>query len=165
MILMGQEFGESWGLGFRRSDYLRSRFVGSQSYQDQGDALVDFYGTMIRGRQNNRSLVASNKAYLRTREGNAVDGRIFAEVKWSGDGDVVFAFHNLWEQNVSQSYYIDSGLADALWIRDHRTYRLVDVISNQQMGGCRSGADLRWDLHVEMGRETRMQWLRLEVCN
>ncbi len=165
MLLMGQEFGEAWGLGFRRSDYLRSRFEGSSNYQPQGDALVDFYGTMIRGRANNRALYASNKAYLRTREGNSVDGRIFAETKWSGDGDVVFAFHNLWEQNVAQSYYLDPGLADALWIRDDRKYKLVDVISNHQMGACRSGADLKWNLYVQMGRETRMQWLRLEVCN
>ncbi len=165
MLLMGQEFGESYGLGFRRSDYLRSRYVGTGQYQDQGDALVDFYGNMVKNRLANRSLYASNKAYLRTREGNAVDGRIFAEVKWSGDGDVVFAFHNLWEQNVAQSYYIDPGLADALWIRDNRKYKLVDLISNRQLGDCKSGADLKWNLYVEMGRDTRAQWLRLEVCN
>jgi glycosidase len=165
MVLMGQEFGESWGLGFRRSDYLRSRFVGSSNYRQDGDKLIDYYGTLIKSRLRNRALYSSNIAYLRTREGNAVDGRIFAEVKWSGDGDVVFAFHNLWEQDVSQSYYIDPGLGDALWIRDHRSYKLVDVMSGQQMGGCRSGADLKWDLYVAMGRETRVQWLRLEVCN
>jgi hypothetical protein len=165
MLLMGQEFGEAWGLGFRRSDYLRSRFVGSSNYQDGGDALADFYGTMIKSRRDNRSLYASNKAYLRTRDGNARDARIFAQVKWSGDGDVVFVFHNLWERDVAQSYYIDPGLGEALWIRDHRSYKLVDLISGRQMGGCRSGADLKWDFHVAMGRETRMQWLRLEVCN
>lgn len=165
MILMGQEFGESYGLGFRRSDYLRSRYVGTQNYRDQGDALIDYYGAMIKSRLANRALYASNKAYLRTKSGNDADGRIFAEVKWSGDGDVVFAFHNLWEQNVAQSYYIDPGLAEALWIRDNRSYKLVDVLSGQQMGGCRSGADLKWDLYVEMGRETRAQWLRLQVCN
>ena len=165
MILMGQEFGESYGLGFRRSDYLRARFVGSANYRDEGDALVDFYGTMIRSRLANRALYASNRAYLRTKSGNNADGRILAEVKWSGDGDVVFAFHNLWEQNVAQSYYIDPDLADALWIRDNRSYRLRDVFSGQEMGGCKSGADLKWDFYVEMSRETRAQWLRLEVCN
>lgn len=165
MLLMGQEFGESLGLSFKRPDYVRARFVGSESYRDQGDALVDYYGKLVASRFANRSLFASNKAYLRTRDGNTVDDRIFAEVKWSGDGDVVFAFHNLWEQDVAQSYYIDPGLADALWIRDQRTYKLVDVISGQPMGGCRSGADLKWDLHVAMDRTTRAQWLRLEVCN
>jgi glycosidase len=165
MLLMGQEFGESWGLGFRRSDYLRARFVGSSNYREDGDALADFYGTMNRGRLDNRALYASNKAYLRTRTGNGVDPNLFAQVKWSGDGDVVFVFHNLWEQNVSASYFIDPGLGEALWIRDHRSYKLVDLISGRQMGGCTSGADLKWNLHVEMGRETRMQWLRLEVCN
>ena len=63
-----------------------------------------------------------------------------------------------------ESYYIDPGLAEALWIRDNRSYKLVDVLSGAQMGGCKSGADLKWDLYVEMGRETRAQWLRLETC-
>ena len=31
MLLMGQEFGESWGLGFRRSAILPSRFYGTQN--------------------------------------------------------------------------------------------------------------------------------------
>ena len=44
--------------------------------------------------------------------------------------NVVFAFHNLWEQNVAQSYYIDAGLAEALWIRDNRSYKLVDGFGN-----------------------------------
>ncbi len=165
MILMGQEMGESWGLGFRRSDYLRSRFVGSSNYRADGDALVDYYGTLVSSRAHNRSLYASNKAYLRTRTGNDVDGRIFAEVKWSGDGDVVFVFHNLWAQHVSQSYYIPPELGDALWIRDDRSYKLVDVISGHQMGGCTSGAVLKWNLYVEMDAGTRAQWLRLEVCD
>jgi hypothetical protein len=120
---------------------------------------------MIESRLANRSLYASNKAFLRTRNGNTVDERIFAQVKWSGDGDVVFAFHNLWEQDVAQSYYIDPGLAEALWIRDQRAYKLVDVLTGEQLGGCRSGADLKSDFYVAMGSNTRAQWLRLQVCD
>jgi 1,4-alpha-glucan branching enzyme len=165
MILMGQEFGESWGLGFRRSDYLRSRFEGSSNYRAEGDALADYYGTLVKARLGNRSLYASNRAYLRTRDSNRADPRIFAMVKWSGDGDVVFVFHNLWDEDVRQRYYIDAGLGDALWIRDNRRYKLVDVISGRQVAACKSGADLKWDFHVEMGRDTRAQWLRLEACN
>jgi glycosidase len=164
MILMGQEFGEPWGLGFRRSDYLRSRFIGSSNHTGEGDALADYYGTMIRARLGNRSLYASNTAYLRTRDGDAIDQRIFAQVKWSGDGDVVFTFHNLWERDVAQSFYLDPDLADALWIRDHRKYRLFDVVANREAAGCKSGADLKWDFYVAMDRGTRMQWLRLEAC-
>jgi hypothetical protein len=33
MLLMGQEFGEPYGLGFRRPDFLRSRFEGSPQFK------------------------------------------------------------------------------------------------------------------------------------
>jgi hypothetical protein len=78
---------------------------------------------------------------------------------------VVFVFHNLWEQDVAQSYYISSDLAAKLWIRDGRRYRLTDAISGRTMGACKSGADLKWDFYVEMDAGTRMQWLRLEACD
>jgi hypothetical protein len=85
--------------------------------------------------------------------------------KWSGDGNVVFTFHNLWERDVAQSYYIPPEIGEALWIRDGRSYRLVNVLNGQQMGPCKSGADLKWDFYVEMSRWERFQWLRLETCN
>ncbi len=85
-------------------------------------------------------------------------------VKWSGDGSVVFVLHNLWEQNVAQSYYIPQDLADQLWLRSNRSYRLVDILSGEQKGQCHSGADLAWDFYVEMDASTRAQWLRLELC-
>jgi hypothetical protein len=161
MLLMGQEAGEGWGLSFRRSDYLRSRFGAAQ------DGLIDFYGAMSRARLawENRALRAPSYAFLRTRDGGGVDGRIFAQVKWSGDGNVVFTFHNLWEQPVAQSYYIPPELADQLWVRDWRQYRLVDVLSGQQLGPCRSGAELKWSFYVAMDAGTRMQWMRLEACD
>jgi hypothetical protein len=167
MMLMGQEFGEPYGLGFRRSDYLRGRFEGSSNYNAQGDQLVDYYHAIIESRLDhaNRALTYPGSWFLRTRENDGIDQRIFAMARWSGDGNVMFVLHNLWEQNVAQSYYIPQELASQLWISDSRQYRLVDVISGRQMGGCRSGADLKWDFYVEMDSGTRMQWLRLEACN
>jgi len=169
MILMGQELGEPWGLGFRRSDFLRSRFEGTSNYNPQGDALVGFYHAMMAGRLDvrNRALYSAGESswFLRTRDTNGVDPRIFAMARWSGDGNVVFVFHNLWEQNVSQSYYLPPDLTQRLWIRQDRNYRLVDIISGRQAGSCRRGSDLAWDFYVEMDAGTRMQWLRLESCD
>jgi len=166
MLVMGQEFGARWGLAFRKSDFLRSRFEYNDHYMPDGDDLVAFYNNMIRNRLDpaNRALVASPYAFLRTKSGNGVDGRIFAQVKWAGDGNVVFTVHNLWEQDVANSYYISPGLARALWIQDDRKYRLLDVISGQQLGACLTGADLKWTFHVEMDAGTRAQWMRLETC-
>ena len=167
MILMGQEFGEPWGLGFRKSDVLRSRFVGSENYSPSGDALVDFYGAFAKSRlrNENRALLSPQHYYLRSRWNNQADPRIFAQVKWTNDANVVFVFHNLWEQNVEQSYFIPADLAGRLHMEDSRRYKLVDVISGAQQGSCRSGSDMKWDFFVSMSAGTRAQWLRLESCN
>jgi hypothetical protein len=166
MILMGQEFGEPWSLGFKRSDFLRSRFVGTDQYNPAGDALIGYYHTMATGRlaNENRALIQPNHYYLRTVNGNAADERIFAMAKWSDDGNVVFVFHNLWEQDVSNTYYILPDLAGKMAMDNSRQYKLVDVFSGQQQGPCHSGADLKWSLYVSLDKSTRAQWLRLETC-
>ena len=166
MILMGQEIGEPWGLGFRRSDLLRSRFEGTPNAFAQADGLLALYRAMATERleHDNRALLAPNRATLRARDSGKADARIFAQVKWSDDGNVVFVFHNLWRQAVAQSYFIPEDLGGELSIDEERSYRLVDVFSEQQLGPCRTGADLKWSLPVEMDAETRMQWLRLETC-
>jgi len=166
MLLMGQEFGETWGLGFRRSDFLRARFVGSQTWNPEGEQLATYYRTMIKGRlaAENRALYSHNYRFLRARSTNAPDERIFAMAKWSDDANAVFVFHNLWEQSVQQNFFIPADAANAMMIRDAVRYRLRDIITNRQMGDCRTGAELKWDLPVIMDRATRAQWLRLETC-
>jgi glycosidase len=166
MMLMGQEFGEAWGLGFKRSDYLRSRFVGTAQYQAQGDTLAAYYHTLISSRLDNlnRALVAPHYSFLQTKTGNTTDGRIFAMAKWSDDGNVVFVFNNLWAQDVSQDYFISADVAGQMNISDTTNYMLVDAISGTQQGACQTGANLKWDLFVSMPAATRAQWLRLQEC-
>src|SRR5439155_12617241 len=108
MMLMGQEFGESWQLAIRKSDFLRSRFQGTDQYKAEGDSLIGYYHSMIAGRlaHENRALLQPNYEYLRTNNGSGIDQGIFAMAKWSDDANVVFVFHNLWEQNVSNTYFI-----------------------------------------------------------
>jgi hypothetical protein len=168
MLLMGQEIGESWGLGFRRSDYLRSRFIGTANYQSDGDSLVNYYGSLIRGRLDNanRALVNGGRTYLRPVGSNTPDANIFAEGKWSADGNVVLAFHNLWKQNVQQAFWIDPTVAATnMSINDSAQYRLVDIISGKVTGACMSGLTLRTHLPVFMDNTTLAQWLRVELCN
>lgn len=166
MMLMGQEFGEPWGVGFRRSDFVRGRFEGTDNFKADGAALTDYYRSMIAGRlaNENRALLSGSYQFLRSRWTGAADSRIFAQAKWTSDSNVVFAFHNLWSQDVEQSYFIDDALASKLHITNSHAYKLVDVLSGEQVGGCRSGADLKWDLYVKMPAATRAQWLRLESC-
>ena len=166
MLLMGQEFGEPARLGFRKSDFLRSRFIGTAEHQHQGELLTAFYKNMIDNRlsSGHRALQSSNYAFLRSRWSGRADPRLLAMVKWSEDKEVLFAFFNLWEQHSAQSYYIPSELARRLGIMDQGSFRFYDLISKRHLGPCRSGAELKWALHVEMDASTRMQWLKLEAC-
>ncbi|MFH1808063.1 MAG: alpha-amylase family glycosyl hydrolase [Pseudomonadota bacterium] len=167
MLVMGQELGEPWQLGFRRSDLLRSRLVGTPQRHPQVRELLGYYRQLIEARldHRNRALRAPNYRFLRRRHGNDADPRIYAAARWSDDGNVVFAVHNLWAQDVAQSYYLPPDLAAALSLRDNLRYRLVDAIGGAQQGACRSGAELKWDFYVSMDADTRAQWLRLERCD
>lgn len=166
MLLMGQELGEPWGLGFRRSDLIRARFDGSPNQRPDADALVDFYGAMARARldERNRALVADHHAFLRTRTKAGVDQRIFAMARWSDDANVVLVFHNLWKQDVAASFYLPPEVTAAASIRPDAEYRLVDAFTDAVTHDCRPGAELAWEILVALDAETRLQWLRLEAC-
>ena len=168
MMLMGQELGASWGLGFKRSDVLRSRFSNSGDGMAAPDSLLSYYGTMNKARldRSNRALLSPSHYYLRTKDGGSVDTRIFAQVKWSDDANVMFVFHNLWAEDVSQAYAIPDDLAGKISLSSGMRYRFYDVLSGAQKGDCQSDADLRSrGLYVGMDANTRAQWLRLETCN
>jgi len=162
MLLMGQEFGESQQLAFRKSSLLEARF--RQDATD--DALVGFYKSMIAARLDpaNRALRSASYRFLPTVDGGGPDERMYVAAKWSGDGNVVFVAHNLWPADVAQTYYLPPDLVQSLALSPARQYRLIDAISGQQLGGCRSGAELAWSFFIEMSAGTRMQWMRLELC-
>jgi len=167
MILMGQELGESYQLAFRRSDYLRSRFVGSPSYTTEGPALVGYYNAMITARlaNENRALLSPNYAILTTQSSNSVDENIYAAVKWSDDGNVVFVFHNLWEVDSSDTFFIPPPIVSAISLAPTTSYKLIDALSGDQLGACTSGAALAYGLYVSLPAGTRAQWARLETCD
>lgn len=167
MLLMGQEFGERWQLSFRRSDYLRARFQGAPGFTNHAYDLIDFYGKMIRARFDvkNRALAADAYVYLPLKNNQPNDPRLFAIMKWWGH-EVVFGFHNLWQQGVvEQAFYIPPDVANAAAINGDLKYKLVNVLSGQQAGDCRTGHELKTNLYVKLEDHERLQWLRLETCN
>jgi hypothetical protein len=166
MLLMGQEFGEPWRLSFRRSDLLRARFEGSANHYAGADALLESYQQLIGARleQQNRALSSQGRAFLRTRHGNTVDPRILAMARWSAEGSALLVFHNLWRQPVSQHYFIATDVATAMGVSDGGMYRLIDALTEQPATACMSGADLKWDVAVDMAADVRQLWLRVETC-
>jgi hypothetical protein len=129
--------------------------------------LLGYYNTMIAARlaNENRALLAPNYAILTTQSSNTVDESIFAAVKWSDDGNVVFVFHNLWEVNSSDTFFIPPDIVSAISLAPSTSYKLIDALSGDQLGGCTTGADLAYALYVELPAGTRAQWARLETCD
>jgi len=166
MVLMGQEFGEPRQLAFRKSDLLRARFEGTPQWRADGATLAAYYRALAtqRLRPENRALLASNHAWLKSRHTNAPDARLLAQARWSDDGNVVFVFHNLWEQDVAQSFYVSPDQGSAMSIGDATGYRLVDVLGGSVQGPCRTGASLKYSLDVSLPASRRAMWLRLERC-
>lgn len=165
MMLMGQEFGESWGLDFRKSDIIRSRFEGSSNYSKHGDALRTYYQKMVNLRlaPENVALRSSRREFLRNKN-DSQNENIFAQVKWSSGGKPIFTFHNLWAKNSSEVYYIPTALADQMLLNEHQKYRFVDLFSGETYADCRLGKDIRWELPITIPAATRALWLRMEHC-
>jgi len=166
MLLMGQEFGEPWGLGFRKSAFMPSRFEGTEQFHPQGQSLVQSYGAMNRARLEpaNQALLSANHYFLRPRNTpQDPDSRLFAQAKWTA-GSVVFVFHNLWNQDVSQSFALPGELTALLGIVAQGSYRMVDILNNDEPGPCTTGSGLAREIPITMKASERMKWLRLEIC-
>lgn len=165
MLLMGQEFGESWGLGFRKSDFLRSRFKNTDNYREDGDTLRAYYHTLntLRLAPENAALRSQHRAFLRNKEDDTNEN-IFAQVKWANSALPIFTFHNLWQKDSQESYYISPQLASQLLLSDSAKYRFFDLISNKVYADCRYGKDIKWELPIAMSAGTRALWLRMESC-
>lgn len=170
MLMNGQEWGEPWDLGFRRSDYLRGRFPAEANWDGRGDKLTDLYRSIHQARLDpkNVALRKGQTWFLRTDQGGRND-QLFAMARYMPDcSNTVFAFHRLWADDVQSTYSVTPDLAAAICLRDDRSYRLVDVFTGQdvwaqQHPAGRTGKHLKeFGIYVHLDLGTGFQWLRLE---
>ncbi len=170
MLLGGQEWGEPWDLGFRKSDYLRGRFPSEANWQPQGDALTDLYKKIHKARSapENVALRKGKYYFLRTDQGTVKD-QLFAMVKYMPDcSNTLFTFFSLWVTDVEATYAVPPDLASKICLQDGATYKLVDALSGQDVWashypGGRTGKHIReFGVYSHLTLAERFQWLRLE---
>ncbi|MBM4397519.1 MAG: hypothetical protein FJ087_17765 [Deltaproteobacteria bacterium] len=170
MLQVGQEWGEPWDLGFRRSDYLRGRFPAEPNWDGRGDKLTDLYRAIHRARlaPENAALRWGKYYFPRTDKGE-VKEQLFAMVKHMEDcSNTVFAFARLWTDDVEATYAVGPDLAGRICLSDGARYRLVDVLTGRDVWAAahpdgRTGAHLReFGIYVRLDLGTPFQWLRLE---
>jgi glycosidase len=171
MLLAGQEWGEPWDLGFRRSDYLRGRFPNEALYSSKGDSLTLLYRAIHEARLSpaNVALRKGEKYFLRMENGQPKD-QLFAMVRHMKDcSNTIFTFFRLWVDDVEASFVVDSDLAGKICLADDVQYRLVDAFTGKNVwetsypGGARSGKHIReFGVYVHLDLGTSFQYLRLE---
>ena len=170
MLQGGQEYGEPWDLGFRRSDYLRGRFEGEDNWDPRGDELTALYRAIHQARlaPENAALRKGNRYFLRT-DGGKRKSQLFAMAKYMPDcSNTIFTFHRLWVDDIETTYAVPPDLAAAICLDDGSDYRLVDVFTGQDVWAFehpagRTGAHLReFGIYVHLDLGTSFQWLRLE---
>ncbi len=172
MLMTGQEWGEPWDLGFRRSDYMRGRFPAEANWNPQGDQLTNLYRNIHKARlaPENEALVHGKHYFLRTDQGTS-KAQLFAMAKYMEDcSNTVFAFHRLWVDDVEATYAVTPDLAGKICLQDSQQYRLVNVFTGKNVweetypGGTRTGQHLQtFGIYVHLPLAESFQWLRLEA--
>jgi len=170
MLLTGQEWGEPWDLGFRRSDYLRGRFPAEANWNPQGAELTALYRGIHRARlaPENRALRTGRSLFLRTDKGEVKD-QLLGMIRYQEDcTNTLFTFHRLWADDVATTYAITPEIAGAICLEPSLRYRLVDVFTGEDVWatehpGGRLGSHIRtFGVYVHLDLGTSFQWLRLE---
>lgn len=173
MMMTGQEWGEPWDLGFRRSDYMRGRFPQEANWNPDGDKLTALYHSIHQARlaPENEALVHGQHYFLRTDQGTVKD-QLFAMVKYMDDcSNTIFTFFRLWVDDVEATYAVNSDLAGKICLQDDQEYRLVNVFTGENVwdqtypNGVRTGAHIRtFGVYVHLPLAESFQWLRLEAA-
>ncbi len=173
MMLTGQEWGEPWDLGFRRSDYLRGRFPAEANWNPVGDELTALYRKVHRARLDpkNVALREGLRYFPRTDKGTSRE-QLFAMVRYMPDcSNTLFTFFRLWVDDVEATYAVTPELAGLVCMNDDASYRLVDVFTGENVwedqypDGVRTGAHLKeFGIYVHLPLAESFQWLRLEMA-
>ncbi len=170
MLQVGQEWGEPWDLGFRRSDYLRGRFPWEDNWDERGDTLTALYRDIHRARlaPENVALRKGKVYFPRTDQGTRKD-QLFAMVRYMPDcTNTLFTFFRLWVDDIETTYAVTDDLAGRICLADDARYRLVDALTGRDVWAeshpeGRTGAHIReFGLYVHLDLGTSFQWLRLE---
>ena len=165
MMLMGQEFGESQRLAFKRSAYLPGRFVGTSSYREDGDQLIAAYRQFIDARlePENAALLQTGRRFLRTHTGGQAD-TLVAFVRWGDDATPMLVVHNLWESESSARFVVPPDLAAGIGMTACDEWRAVDTFTGAVLVPCMAGTEWTRSVPIRMPWNRRAAWARMEMC-
>lgn len=161
MLLVGQEWGESERLHFRKSSLLPGRFdpvrmadwpARVASYRDLIHHWRSTDGDLLRARPM-RAIPSSSGTDL------------LLVAKWNGEGEGLLLLHNLGASTASGQFTLPPEVAGQLSMNSCLRYRLVTVARDRELLSCRPASDLTRAFTLLMpAGESR--WLaRFEPCD
>jgi glycosidase len=161
LLLVGQEWGETARLEFRRPHYLPGRFNGSAGSQND---LTAFYATLITTRAALAPLRSWNHRALRPSTGiGAVDGAI-ATLRWDDSKSIVLAINNLWPQDRQAEWAIPSDLRAGLGIGPCDRVQFADVLTGAVVVSCTEAANLERGFRLWLPANQRVMWAEMQEC-
>lgn len=163
MLLSGQEFGESERLAFRRSHYLPGRFEGTPSAREDADALIDAYGDAIRLRTSPEGAPLRSRG-RRVLPSTPATEDALAQLKWTTEGEVWLALHNLAGGSRSATFTLPPDVAAGLGIDTCGAIRFVDVQDGGVTVPCRTLQDWARGVTVWLPAAPAWRWSQMDAC-
>lgn len=161
LLLVGQEWGETQRLEFRRPHYLTGRFNGAASADND---LTRFYATLISTRSTLAPLRSWNHRALRPSTGvGAVDGAI-ATLRWNDAGAVVLAINNLWPQDRQAEWAIPSNLRAGLGLGPCDRVGFTDALTGAVVIPCTEATELEDGFRLWLPANQRVVWAEMQDC-
>lgn len=158
MLLVGQEWGESERLHFRKSSLLPGRFDPERMAGWQ-QRVASYRDLILHWRSEEGQL-------LRARPMRAIPAMTASQLlllaKWNGQGEGLLVLHNLTTSTAAGQFSLPPDVAGQLGLDSCARYRLVTTSRDRELLSCRSASDLvggvtllmpagatRWIAHFE----------------
>lgn len=161
MLLIGQEWGESERLHFRRSSLLPGRFDAA-TMTEWRLRVASYRNYIAHWRSPEGALLRSRPMRTIT---SATPTQLTLLAKWDGAGNGLLLLYNLQRQTASGQFALPPDVAGQLGLDSCGRYRLVSTARDRELLSCRPAADLAraFTLLMPEGQE---RWLaRFEPCD
>lgn len=181
-MTVGQDFGETWQMPFRRIDHLPARWgPGHKDLDDNGKAnLAAWYKKLHEartGRSGDKlrypSLAYGERYWLKTPY-DTHDNRYMMYAKYLKDcSETTFVMISLWGERQDQTYAVTDDFAGKICLDANRNYKLINVFdgrndwerTNGGTGGIRAGWEIKKNgLQLHFDPIERVKILKLELA-
>jgi hypothetical protein len=157
-LLMGQEWGETHRLEFKRSTWLGRR-------HEPDRALIEAWSRMIRARRDPAlpALRWGETTTMMPVQGG-IQSDLLVRVRHRGPSQALLLVHNLWPGEARGRFRLDASTAARIGLDPCGHYRARDVLTGTSVVACTPAA--RWveGINLFRGGRDHVAWAPIEPC-